>query len=259
LSIFNNDEELASLLSRIETENFDSFLHSLLESSPLVPVYVWTINLSHLREYLTSNLILNFSENNCLLVADGWPVRFLARVIANREVNRITGVDLVEALISRVNCFCVLGSTHIQVDASMRRLPISYPPAKYLVHDGSINLESESQILNIASSIKRSGAKYFFIALGFPKQELLFDKLRKVQNLNPGFYFGIGGSFQMLSGQKRRAPKAIQSLNLEWFWRLCQDPKRLIGRYAMDSLFLAQLMLGHYLVVIRRNLIPWST
>jgi N-acetylglucosaminyldiphosphoundecaprenol N-acetyl-beta-D-mannosaminyltransferase len=56
--------------------------------------------------------------------------------------------------------------------------------------------------------------------------------------LIPAYFLGIGGSFQLLSREKVRAPGVIQDLGLEWLWRLTQDPKRLFKRYYSDCKFL---------------------
>ena len=63
------------------------------------------------------------------------------------------------------------------------------------------------------------------VALGMPLQEELiykyFDKFKK------GIFIGVGGTFDVLSGSKKRAPKILIKLNLEWFYRIIKEPKRI--------------------------------
>ncbi|MEO1784795.1 WecB/TagA/CpsF family glycosyltransferase [Thermodesulfobium sp. 4217-1] len=72
--------------------------------------------------------------------------------------------------------------------------------------------------------IANSGASFVMAAMGFPKQELFLNELAKVNNNIIGM--GVGGSFDVLSGKKKRAPKIFRSLGLEWFYRLISEPKR---------------------------------
>lgn len=66
------------------------------------------------------------------------------------------------------------------------------------------------------------------VALGIPKQELLID--RHYDSFEKGIFVGVGGSFDVLSGMKRRAPRLFVRLNLEWLWRILREPSR-FGRF----------------------------
>jgi N-acetylglucosaminyldiphosphoundecaprenol N-acetyl-beta-D-mannosaminyltransferase len=55
---------------------------------------------------------------------------------------------------------------------------------------------------------------------------------------------GVGGSFDVLAGDLRRAPRAMQRLGLEWLFRLLQEPGRLLGRYAVTNTRFVLLMAG---------------
>ena len=63
------------------------------------------------------------------------------------------------------------------------------------------------------------------VALGIPRQELLID--RWYHRFHKGVFVGVGGTFDVLSGTKRRAPKFFRSLNMEWLYRILREPKRL--------------------------------
>lgn len=63
------------------------------------------------------------------------------------------------------------------------------------------------------------------VALGSPKQEKLIAKLRTINNT--ALYMGVGGSFDVLAGNVKRAPEIWQKMNLEWFYRLVKEPKRI--------------------------------
>ncbi len=72
------------------------------------------------------------------------------------------------------------------------------------------------------------------VALGNPHQEEWI--LNNYQKINAHFFAGVGGLFDFWSGDKPRAPKWLQNIRMEWFYRLCIEPKRLYKRYTLDVL-----------------------
>ncbi|WP_108308284.1 WecB/TagA/CpsF family glycosyltransferase [Thermodesulfobium acidiphilum] len=70
-----------------------------------------------------------------------------------------------------------------------------------------------------------SGATFVMAAMGFPKQEIFLNELFKVKNDIIGI--GVGGSFDVLSGKKKRAPEIFRNFGLEWLYRLLSEPARL--------------------------------
>ncbi len=70
------------------------------------------------------------------------------------------------------------------------------------------------------------------VALGNPKQEFWIE--RYSQAIGAPVCIGIGGTLDLLVGEKRRAPAWMQRSGLEWVFRAAQEPRRLVGRYAHD-------------------------
>ena len=79
----------------------------------------------------------------------------------------------------------------------------------------------KSEVIN---NIVRTKPDVVFVAMGSPKQELLMAELQK---LHPAIYMGLGGSFDIYTGKVRRAPKWWVEHNLEFAYRLMNQPKRL--------------------------------
>lgn len=71
------------------------------------------------------------------------------------------------------------------------------------------------------------------VALGIPRQELLINKY--YNEMEKGIFVGVGGSFDVLSGTKKRAPKVFIKLNLEWLYRIAKEPKR-FGRFYSSNI-----------------------
>jgi N-acetylglucosaminyldiphosphoundecaprenol N-acetyl-beta-D-mannosaminyltransferase len=72
-----------------------------------------------------------------------------------------------------------------------------------------------------------------FLALGAPRQELFIDE--HIRPLKIPLAVGIGGSFEILSGQSQRAPEWMRSKGLEWFYRFAHEPGRLWKRYLIGN------------------------
>jgi len=83
----------------------------------------------------------------------------------------------------------------------------------------------------LAERINASGAKLLFVALGSPRQEHFIKNFRKKLHVN--VLQGVGGTFDVLSGNTRRAPLFFQKLNLEWFYRLLSNPTRIFRQTAL--------------------------
>jgi N-acetylglucosaminyldiphosphoundecaprenol N-acetyl-beta-D-mannosaminyltransferase len=232
--------DISKFLRKIESGSIDSCVHQLLEKPALIPTFVWTMNLSHIREVTSDPSAFKFLEGGSLIVADGWPIRYLVRVYEAREVERVPGVDLVDNLLKYGVRFCVIGSDRVQVLKALGRHENTSSELTF-IYDEALDINSEMQVDKIIQSLFEFKPEYVFLALGFPKQEFLFEKIRSRNPQFPAYFLGIGGSFQMLSGEKIRAPKRLQNLGLEWLWRLSQDPKRLFSRYYADSKFFVSL------------------
>jgi beta-1,4-glucosyltransferase len=87
---------------------------------------------------------------------------------------------------------------------------------------------------NLIDTINQAGADVVLVALGNAEQEEWI--LANYQQIDANFFAGVGGLFDFWSGDKPRAPKWVQDIRMEWFYRLCLEPKRLYKRYTLDAL-----------------------
>ena len=234
--------DISRYLCKIESGSLDSCVHQLLEKPALFPTFVWTMNLSHIREVTFTPSAFKFLEVGTLIVADGWPIKYLVRVYEAREVQRVPGVDLVDKLLQHGVKFCVIGSDRGQILKALGRHQNSVSNLTF-IYDEALDIDSETQVDEIIQFLIDFKPEYVFLALGFPKQEFLYEKIRNKNPQIAAYFLGIGGSFEMLSGEKVRAPRRLQNLGLEWLWRLSQDPKRLFSRYYADGKFFISLAL----------------
>lgn len=101
--------------------------------------------------------------------------------------------------------------------------------------------EQARDINQLRQSINDSGANVLLVAMGNPLQERWI--LEERGNLNVTLLMGVGALLDFLAGDKSRAPNWIRTVRLEWFYRLCLEPGRLIRRYTIDIVLFLGLCL----------------
>jgi N-acetylglucosaminyldiphosphoundecaprenol N-acetyl-beta-D-mannosaminyltransferase len=161
-----------------------------------------------------------------LVVPDGIGVVWAARLLGWRVPERVPGVELVERLCAlsaqRGYRVFLLGAAPGVAEEAARVLAARYPGLCVAgTHHGYFRPEEEGRIL---AMIQGSRPHILFVALGVPTQEVWISRHRGT--LGIPVCIGVGGSFDVLSGRLRRAPRWMQHLGLEWLFRWYQEPWR---------------------------------
>ena len=162
---------------------------------------------------------------------DGVGVLWGAKLCGLPLPERVAGVDIMLELFA----LCarkgfrpyLLGAEQSVLDAVAARLGRDHPSLEIAgMRNGYFKPEEEEAVV---SAINRSGADCLLVAMPTPRKERFLKKYRHV--LKPSFVMGVGGSFDVYGGKVARAPKLVQTIGLEWLFRLLQEPKRLWRRY----------------------------
>lgn len=134
--------------------------------------------------------------------------------------------------------FYLLGTTQKVIDNTVKKLKEEYPSVNIVGYrDGFLDAKSKEELKKILQELKPD---VVYVAQGTPRQEFLMDELIK---LHPALYMGLGGSFDIYGGDKKRAPKIFLDFHLEWLYRLLKEPTR-FGRQLVLVKFLLLLKLG---------------
>jgi len=134
--------------------------------------------------------------------------------------------------------FYLIGSTQEVIDSTVVKLKQEYSDINILGHrDGFINDEAKEELKQTLQDLKPD---VVYVAQGTPRQEFLMDELIK---LHPALYMGLGGSFDIYGGDKKRAPKFFLDFHLEWLYRLLKEPTR-FSRQLVLAKFLFLLKIG---------------
>ena len=92
----------------------------------------------------------------------------------------------------------------------------------------------EAEIARTVAFIVVSQADYTFLVVGSPCQEIVAARVTQAGGAR-GVAICAGASIDFLTGAQRRAPRLLQSLALEWAYRLCKEPRRMAYRYLVES------------------------
>jgi len=174
-----------------------------------------------------------------LVVADGVSLLLASFVLGQQLRGRVAGVDLVEQLCGKaaelgLRVF-LLGGHPGSAQLAAGKLRSRFPrlvvagdccPARGFEHD-------ERQLQEVREAIRAVCPDIVFVALGAPKQELWMHHHGRL--LGVPVLVGVGGSFEMLGGVLRRAPRLMQRLGCEWLYRLLLEPGRLWKRYLVGN------------------------
>ena len=178
-----------------------------------------------------------------LVLPDGMPLVWASGLLGCPLAERVTGVDLVPrlaALSARKGYgMFLLGGRPGVADRAQELLEKNYPGVNivgtYSPAEENLIRMDHTEILNRIHAVH---PEILLVAFGNPKQEKWIWMHRK--RLGVPLAMGVGGSFDILVGDMRRAPRWIQQCGLEWAMRFAQEPQRLGPRYLRDFIGLAR-------------------
>ena len=208
-----------------EEENiFYSILKDLLTTNK--KKFIITVNpeiiMKSYKNIEIKEMLLN--DNN-ILVPDGISIIKKAKQYNINIKERITGVDISSKALEICNknkkSIYLFGAKKKVLDKLIININQKYPNINILGYSDGYVLDKDKVMQEIISL----SPDLILIALGVPSQELLINKY--IDKAKKGIFIGVGGTFDVLSGNKKRAPKLFIKLNLEWFYRIICEPKRL--------------------------------
>jgi len=201
-----------------------NFLRERIESKKkLIIITANTeIFISGLDDEKIRNMLL---DEKVSIVPDGISLVHYAKKYNIEIEERIPGVDLCINLFRiaqnlKLKLF-LYGSKREVIKKTVDSIKKQYPNIKIV---GAIN-GFENNKKAVVQKIKKAKPDICLVALGCPKQEKFIYK--NLEPLKSGIFIGVGGSLDVISGYKRRAPKILIKLHLEWLYRIIREPKRI--------------------------------
>jgi len=203
----------------------------------------WTItaNLDHVRRYHRDTVQKRLIEEADLVVADGMPLIWASRLAGEALPERVSGSSMVwsicERASSRGQSVFLLGGEPGVADRAADIFRERYPGLEVAgTACPPLGFEDDEQELErMRRQLIDTAPQIVFVALGFPKQDLLIRALRP--SLPGASFLGVGISLSYATGDLSRPPGWICQLGLEWAFRLWQEPtRRLARRYLLNGL-----------------------
>lgn len=239
LSTLSMEETVSKILNLINAYKKD-----------LQPRYVATVNVDFIVNadgwnYSDTRFpeLLHILRRASVSTIDGMPIVWACRCMGSHSIERVSGSDLLPRLAEGLNrnkySAFLLGGTEKSLKLCKLYLEAMFPDLKIVgsAHpkidvNGEDLAEAETRDALLIEQINKSNPDVLFINLGNPKQEIWHERVK--HKLRVPISIGIGGSFDILTGIKSRAPLWMQQSGLEWLHRLIQEPERLWKRYFID-------------------------
>ncbi|EOU1829552.1 WecB/TagA/CpsF family glycosyltransferase [Clostridium perfringens] len=209
------------------------------------PSYVVTPNVDHIVKLETDKEFQDVYKNADLILTDGMPLIWISKMKGNPIKEKISGSDFFPKLCERASekgySLFLLGAAEGVAAKAAKNLKEKYNGLNIVgTYSPSYGFEKKDEeikeIIKMVNSVKPD---ILAVGLGAPKQEKFLYKYRN--DLSVPISLAIGASIDFEAGNINRAPRWMQNWGLEWFYRLCKEPKRMFKRYIIDDLKIIKL------------------
>ncbi len=202
--------------------------------------WVLTPNIHIMRRLRTESDLQRLVDAATLVLADGMPVIWASRLMGTPLPGRVAGSDLVGGLLHEAALrglrVLLLGGAPGVAQRAERACLAAHPGLKIVgALTPSVDFDPRGlEAQELVAQVVRRCPDLVLVGLGFPKQELLIEHMKKAWPR--GCYIGCGITLAFLSGDVLRAPVWVQRAGIEWLYRLRREPRRLARRYLWEDL-----------------------
>ena len=169
---------------------------------------------------------------------DGMPLTWVGRSSGHPTMSRVYGPDLMLALLELASTsgftnFFLGGAEGVAEELkvrTVRRFPGLSVVGTYTPPFRPLTAEEKCELVTMVNDLQPD---LVWVGLGAPKQDLFMAEFHSL--LNCKVLIGVGAAFDFLTGRVRQAPRWMMRAGLEWFFRLCMEPRRLAPRYLRNN------------------------
>lgn len=200
------------------------------------PIHILGVNADKINQYYKETEEFRKIINEAQVInADGASLVLASKILKKDLPERVAGIDLMQNLLSlcekKEYTVFFLGAKESVIKLMIYKIETSHPNLKIIGYRNGYF--EKKDWATIAEKLKEQSPDFVFIGITSPMKEYLIDYFMK-QGINSVF-MGVGGSFDVLSGCIKRAPEWMQKSNLEWLFRVKQEPHRLFRRYFIGN------------------------
>lgn len=213
------------------------------------PSYVVTPNVDHIVKLEKDEEFKEVYKNADLILTDGMPLIWISKMKSTPIKEKVSGSDLFpkvcELAAKKGHKIFLLGAAEGVAAKAAENLKKKYTRLNIVgAYSPSYGFEKkEDEIEKIIKIINEVKPDILAVGLGAPKQEKFLYKYK--DKLNVPVSLAIGASIDFEAGNIERAPVFMQKCGLEWFYRLCKEPKRMFKRYIIDDMKILGLILKY--------------
>ena len=179
----------------------------------------------------------DIQNGGIMAIPDGGPLSALGRKRGFPHMQRTTGPSYMKAVLEMSARYgwrhYFYGSTEETIERLKEVLQTQYPGVEVAgMYSPPFRALNAKEDVQMTEQINQTSPDFVWVGLGAPKQEIW---MAEHQGRIKGLMVGVGAAFDYLAGNIKRAPEWMQKCNLEWLYRMLQDPKRRFKRYLVTN------------------------
>ena len=198
-------------------------------------LHLMGVNADKINQCHTDEKIKKIVNDSGIINADGASVVLASKFLGTPVPERVAGIDLMQSLLDLSNkkgySVYFFGAKEEVLQDMLKAFKNDYPNLIVIGHRNGYFSEDDER--TIQEDIREKNPDFVFVGITSPKKEYIIQKF--MDNGVNSVFMGVGGSFDVLSGHIQRAPLWMQKLNLEWLFRVANEPKRLFKRYFVGN------------------------
>lgn len=199
------------------------------------PLHLMGVNADKINE-VNANKLMSEIVNKCGVInADGASVVLASKYLKKPLPERVAGIDLMMNLVELADQksykIFLLGAKEEVVKKTKEKLIQKYSKLNIVGIRNGYFKEADWEM--VSEQIEKTNPDLVFVGITSPIKEYLIEYLQNKGHKE--VFMGVGGSFDVISGNIPRAPLWMQKMNLEWLFRMLQEPKRLFKRYFVGN------------------------
>lgn len=207
--------------------------------------FIITPNVDFLTRYNENEDFKKVCDKADVSIIDGMPVYWIAKAKGIKDANRIAGIDFCTNLAKKSKednfSMFLLGGENDVANKAANILIEKYNANIAGAISPKIGFEKQEDSLNeVLEIINKCKPDVILAGMSSPIQENFI--VNNMDKIDAKVFIGVGGTFNVISGDITRAPKFMQKLGLEWLHRVAKEPGRLASRYAKNALDLSKLI-----------------
>lgn len=210
------------------------------------PAHLVSLNVDQVIKIENNPEFAKIVEKAEMVITDGTPLVWISKLKKKPIIEKLPGPQLAEEIIKysakKGYKVFLLGAKEGVADKAIRSMQRKYPRVQFVgSYSPPYGFEKKTkEIEHMNKVLRESRADILIVGLSAPKQEIFVYNNKDVYQIP--LSLSLGAAIDFLAGNVKRAPKWLNKLGLEWFYRFLIEPKRLFRRYFIEDMQIIKLI-----------------